>query len=771
VLLPGKFAILGDSPVRASGDRLNFNDFVEPFAERLIQSAANTPFTVGIFADWGQGKSTVMQMLRLATEDKKCPTIWFEPWKHNTREAVWKGLALTMVTQIRANEKLASEVRRKASSIKRFSAKALWGFLIGKDWAEELLTAIEKEPWSPTLLHEFEENLNTLFALFQEGPRKDSTPMVLFVDDLDRCLPDAALAVMEALKLVLNRPGLITVMGIAETELSRAVMAAYGKELKEAKVELDPGWGQKYIRKIIQMPFPLPVISEASFHKYVGSCLDESFVGTALGNDARWLEIIREACESNLREVKRFINHFISEVDKATANSETNQHSLNPPRVAFVLLLAWRFGDFLMHIRRRAGERELLVRYQLYFAQQASGERAEAALLPEPDSPFAANVLLRDFFNRCFTGDTVLVLPFAEWSDIEPYLQFGLRAPKGPAAPVAERPESSAAAGQAAPSVTYSTTAKSQVTVPPAAPPAQVVPPSTQSTPPAPSESGREFAARVQTLISERRFDEALRASMAAMPVLASTNDHSGLATMWDLIGSIHQSQQDTRNANDAYERALEIAHKAGLKRETAGILLNLGRLNLHHAPEVAERYAQEALNIAKETGDPLTEANALADLAEAHKERGNKEQAVELYHAARGIYRRLQFPRGELLALGRLAEMCMDDEPKRAQIWIADAVKLAEGLGDKEALLRLLSNGAHVEASLNPFSDTAEDYFARATRLAGELGDQEELAELEKERAALRDVKAMKTTRDIPAPPRARFKRTKEKTPDRRLR
>ena len=95
------FSILGDSPVGVDRDRLNFTTFVEPFAERLIGSVANSPFTVGIFADWGQGKSTVMQMLRTEVSKKGCPTIWFEPWKHNTREAVWKGLALTLVMENR----------------------------------------------------------------------------------------------------------------------------------------------------------------------------------------------------------------------------------------------------------------------------------------------------------------------------------------------------------------------------------------------------------------------------------------------------------------------------------------------------------------------------------------------------------------------------------------------------------------------------------------------------------------------------------------------
>ena len=49
------FRILGDNPAGgdepAGTDLLNFAAFVEPFADRLLGSVSNTPFTVGIFAD------------------------------------------------------------------------------------------------------------------------------------------------------------------------------------------------------------------------------------------------------------------------------------------------------------------------------------------------------------------------------------------------------------------------------------------------------------------------------------------------------------------------------------------------------------------------------------------------------------------------------------------------------------------------------------------------------------------------------------------------
>ncbi|MEE8321857.1 MAG: hypothetical protein V3R68_08460 [Gammaproteobacteria bacterium] len=71
---------LGDSPVKrlrqdgkdgsqqpdGDGGQYDVMDpgfFVGPFADRLLVSQGQAPFTVGIHASWGQGKSMVMQLL------------------------------------------------------------------------------------------------------------------------------------------------------------------------------------------------------------------------------------------------------------------------------------------------------------------------------------------------------------------------------------------------------------------------------------------------------------------------------------------------------------------------------------------------------------------------------------------------------------------------------------------------------------------------------------------------------------------------------------
>ena len=93
-------------------------------------------------------------------------------------------------------------------------------------------------------------------------------------------------------------------------------------------LETDPDWGKRYIRKIIQIPFPVPSISMGSFDKYIGNCIKDSGIASHLGENESWNGIIRETCQSNLREVKRLINHFISEMDKSWANAQASDLTL-----------------------------------------------------------------------------------------------------------------------------------------------------------------------------------------------------------------------------------------------------------------------------------------------------------------------------------------------------------------------------------------------------------------------------------------------------------
>ncbi len=451
------FIVLSDNPVEppaletnsnASGpescrdkDLLGYTESIASFSDIVFRSRDSAPFTVGIFAEWGQGKSSAMRLMQqqLEAQSKEVCCVWFYPWKYHTREEVWQGLVLTLVRAVQQHSSLGAEWRRKKSAVKLALVEVLWGNLLkllGIGKADAVIKAVIKEPWSPEQLHKFENLLDDLLGHLhdtQSKPLGNNAVLVLMVDDLDRCLPESAAAVLEALKLVLNRPRLITVLGIAELEVERALNSLYAHQQEASGKPLRDDWGQDYLRKIIQLPYYLPRPSSSEFSHFVEQSLLRSGIAAAVPNYERWAPVLAEVCNHNLREVKRFVNRFVIDWGKAAANRrmlekrdmETAQKAgteirqrtpLNETTVLFMMAADVTERGFLQAPRSRL---QLFIDYQNHFLSEADGDERE------PGEGYWVSTSLRRLFQDCMQGEPPLIPRFETIAEINPYLQFG----------------------------------------------------------------------------------------------------------------------------------------------------------------------------------------------------------------------------------------------------------------------------------------------------------------------------------------------------------
>src|SRR5437899_12450132 len=81
--------LLDDNP--ATRDRLGFDRMVTILTD-VIQDPPRLPFTIGIFGEWGSGKTTLMEMVRRRLEKQGTKTIWFNAWKYDGKEVIWNAL-------------------------------------------------------------------------------------------------------------------------------------------------------------------------------------------------------------------------------------------------------------------------------------------------------------------------------------------------------------------------------------------------------------------------------------------------------------------------------------------------------------------------------------------------------------------------------------------------------------------------------------------------------------------------------------------------------
>jgi tetratricopeptide (TPR) repeat protein len=712
-----RLKFLNDNPVghdqvkdsASRDDRLDFASFINPLAHRILASDQhNTPLTIGIFAQWGMGKSSIMHMLQQRLKDE-CHTVWFDPWKYHSREEVWKGLALELVHKITRHDSAKKQFQRRLPAIKLSLAKLLWDRLLGKPGAT-LVHAAQQEPWSPDFLHQFEENIGQLISEVTRAedsgaskkPRKRL--VVLFIDDLDRCLPDAAATVLEALKLVLNQPNMIVVMGIAEQELSRAVYALYSKLLNTDREKLDPEWGKRYIEKLIQIPFPVPQVTSASFLRYVRHCLGESAVDQLLERPEVWAQIIRDASGANFRDVKRLINQFISEWDKGQANTNLNGSSqLEPGRVALMIVLNRRFSRFIDHCRADPG---LFVRYQSHFLKLASGEVAldeeESQTLTEAfgeqeDDPFHRSEALAELFATCFyaePSEQPLVSSFESIEEARSYFEFGL--PPGPV------------------SQTTSTSEAETTAEPPPTKPADHV-------------SDRVLKALEQThqLLGQNQLDEAEAVAAKALKITKSREEPLGSGKLQLLRAEIRLKQRNLRWARQYVAEALA----AGIDHqdrdlELAALSLK-GQIELAAGhPAEAQEPAAQALSLARAIGDSRAELEALETLATINQQRGELDEAKNYIHQALEIAESNRFRKAEL----RLRLVEAKTERLRGDLGAAypiyqEVQKLADSLNIPNAEFDALLQLAELEQERGNRA-SAESQLQRAAEIATKIDD-----------------------------------------------
>ena len=133
--------------------------------------------------------------------------------------------------------------------------------------------------------HRFEEIIQRYYI-------KRNKRVVIFIDDLDRCLPEKALEVLEAIKTFLDAEGCIFVLGIDTRGISDILQKKY-KDLS----------AYEYIEKIIQLSFQLPPIETDDIKSFIINLegIDTDFYDP-------YLDMITKGIKPNPRKIKRFLN-------------------------------------------------------------------------------------------------------------------------------------------------------------------------------------------------------------------------------------------------------------------------------------------------------------------------------------------------------------------------------------------------------------------------------------------------------------------------------
>lgn len=331
--------LLGDQPYDRPQDPLGFDAIAEELASLILDSRGSTPFTLGIEAAWGMGKSTLMRSLCLRLDEGNGVTaVTFNAWTADDGD-VLEGLVKTVLSELDPNALRRALRNEKLVSGLRAGLSVVAGFLGLGNVVDTFWNQVAADPRAR----------NDLRKLVGEAVDdwRDKQPEIVdgrllcvFIDDLDRCSPQGVLGVFEAMKLYLDVPGIVFVVGYDQDIVSDLVLRekGYSSGAIESRDYLE-----KFIQIVYRIPRPVPERSTV----LIQSLLETSGTGELFGPPER--EIMIEGSDSNPRRIKRFINAFV-----LAYGLDSRWRELEPETLVRLQLLQMYFPEFARMLERPA---------------------------------------------------------------------------------------------------------------------------------------------------------------------------------------------------------------------------------------------------------------------------------------------------------------------------------------------------------------------------------------------------------------------------------
>ncbi len=445
-------SILADQP--ADEDRLNFGPYAKTLTDIIADPGTDTPLTIGVFGGWGQGKTSLMRMVQRQLVERTTGTkfvvrtVWFNAWLYSHQPALWRALISRVLDGVRGFPTLGETARANLRQLEArlygattpsgghltLPAGALSGLeeaalppLMGlellrrqaersgkEDRAKRLKTLIADVEESDALTRRDQiaalDDFRRQFEIVSRDCIVGHGRLAVFVDDLDRCLPDKAVEVLEAVKLFLDVPGCVFVLGVAREVVEEGIRVRY----KDYQAKLD---GAQYLEKIIQIPFALPPIPPEAVTGYV-----QGVTGGGLP-DPRCETVFAVGLEPNPRRIKRTLNIFLL-LWRLAQNREDLREIIKPVRLSKIVIiqqyhprlfrLITEGPHYLIDLEKRFREQE---RRDLDAQERlrAEGDQAAADVSAGPLTEFLGRSLLRELLT-CTGPDE----PDANFADIGP---------------------------------------------------------------------------------------------------------------------------------------------------------------------------------------------------------------------------------------------------------------------------------------------------------------------------------------------------------------
>ncbi|RQM68884.1 KAP family P-loop NTPase fold protein [Aeromonas hydrophila] len=274
-----------------------------PFAETLANSICRYPgndgLVLALYGPWGSGKSTVLSYVRhfleLRPEAERPAIMTFNPWWFSGQE----NLTRAFLGQMQAVLPAKNAKFKKLGDLLGDFAEGVGGLIdlsgmtggAGSKLGQLIGMITKRKPKDvPALKSEISKIL-----------RDAQTRILVIIDDIDRLTPEETRQLFTVIKALADFPNVVYLL-------------AFDREVAALAIEQQSGMpGERYLEKIIQVPFELPPIDRVALRAALFKRLDE-ILGDAsdgLFDQSYWANAFYDGLDSLIqvpRDVVRFTN-------------------------------------------------------------------------------------------------------------------------------------------------------------------------------------------------------------------------------------------------------------------------------------------------------------------------------------------------------------------------------------------------------------------------------------------------------------------------------
>jgi hypothetical protein len=251
-------------------DVLNRKVIADDFTNILL--SLPTPQVVSINAEYGMGKSFFIERWGKDLKQNGHTVLFFNAWENDFSDDPLMAFVVDLQEQLTdlGLKKSSSAMKGLVESVGRIGFQALVSAAetatlnlvdieeiheqentenLKKRYGDFAEAKINAHVEVRQGIKQFKKGLNEVAETIKKKDDPKSLPIIVFIDELDRCRPDFAIKLLENIKHIYNVKNYIFVLSMDRAQMKHAVGVIYGQGMD----------GEGYLRRFVDMELSLPL--------------------------------------------------------------------------------------------------------------------------------------------------------------------------------------------------------------------------------------------------------------------------------------------------------------------------------------------------------------------------------------------------------------------------------------------------------------------------------------------------------------------------------